>query len=130
MPTVYVTVCYPDEHLVATYLQVNDINNHNDILERVFAEWNAGSGQESEAFKNSHVRSLSVNDVVIIHGSDSNTIYQCASVGWNQISETEFLELEKAVSCHPSRFTEGAWYALGEVMHKRRKLQQTSLKLT
>ena len=123
MPVAYVTVCYPDEHFIATKLKVKDTNNHDAILEQVFAEWNAGSGQECELFKRERVRSFSVNDVVIIHTGEGNVYYQCASVGWNRISESEFNELERAVATHPSRFTDGAWFALIDVMRPRRKQQ-------
>ena len=121
MPIAYVTVCYPDEHFIATNLQVADKNKDFAILEQVFAEWNAGSGVECELFKRERVRSLSVNDVVIIHRIEGNTYYQCASVGWNRISQDEFLELERAVANHPSRFNEGAWYALHDVMWQRQR---------
>jgi hypothetical protein len=64
------------------------------------------------------LRSLSVNDVVIING----TYYQCASIGWNQISEQEFLEIETSVAKHPQRLQIGAWLALDRVMWSRRNL--------
>ena len=115
MVKVYVTVCYPDDQLVATTMLVGDLEDDAAILERVFDEWNAGSGSECEMFKRMRLRSLSVNDVVIING----TYYQCASMGWNQISEQEFLEIEASVAKHPQRLLHGAWYTLQSVMAAR-----------
>lgn len=117
MVKVYVTVCYPDDQLVATTMLVEDDSDHAAILERVFDEWNAGSGSECAMFKRMRLRSLSVNDVVIING----TYYQCASIGWNQISEQEFLEIETSVAKHPQRLKLGAWYTLQSVMHSRKR---------
>lgn len=115
MIKVYVTVCYPDDQFVATTMLVEDDSDHAAILERVFAEWNAGSGSECAMFKRMRLRSLSVNDVVIVNG----TYYQCASMGWNQISEQEFLEIEASVANHPQRILHGAWIALDRVMYSR-----------
>jgi len=117
MRNVCVTVCYPDEHLFATTMDVQNTDTDQDILERVFAEWNAGSNHECYAFTKLKWRSLSVNDVVIING----TYYQCASMGWNQISEQEFLEIEASVAKHPQRLKLGAWYTLQSVMTSRRR---------
>lgn len=116
MIKVYVTVCYPDDQFVATTMLVEDDSDHAAILERVFAEWNAGSGSECAMFNRIRLRSLSVNDVVIING----TYYQCASMGWNQISEQEFQEIEASVAKHPHRLKIGAWYTLQSVMAARR----------
>jgi len=117
MRNVYVTVCYPDEHVAAYKIQAESEDTTINILERVFAEWNAGSGSECDEFIKLKCRSLSVNDVVIVDEKH----YQCANVGWNQISAQEFLDLEKAVAYHPQRFSDGAWIALDRVMWDRRR---------
>jgi hypothetical protein len=95
-------VIYPDEAVIS-FMMTTDMSSA-DILERVFAEWNHGSGMECEMFVNSKKRSLSVNDIVCVNG----TFFQCA-------------ELEEAVSAHPSR-TEGAWFALMDVMWERQNV--------
>ena len=115
MPIAYLTVIYPDEHLSQFQMNVTDLNDTDAILERVFAEWNHGSGRECELFRNSRVRSFSVNDVVMLNGA----YYLCAPVGWTRIDEAEFLQIEKAVATHPWRLTEGAWAALLDVMRYR-----------
>ena len=116
MCNVYVTICYPDEQMIAFKIQAVSEDTDLDILERVFAEWNAGSGQECKLFIDSRLRSLSVNDVVIVNG----TYYQCARMGWDQISEQKFLDIEKSVAIHPQRFIDGAWITLDRVMYSRR----------
>lgn len=119
MRNIAVTICYPDQHLFVTSMEVENTDTDQDILERVFAEWNAGSGKECKLFILNKCRSLSVNDVVILN----NVYYQCANMGWNQISEQEFLEIEKAVAIHPLRMSRqgGAWIALNHVMQHRKQ---------
>ena len=105
-------VIYPDE-AVYTYVAINDLSVE-DNLERVFAEWNHGSGMECNMFIESKKRSLSVNDIVCVNGK----YYQCQSFGWKQVTDEYVNELEKEVAIHPRRF-DGAWFALNDVMWKR-----------
>lgn len=107
-----VHIIYPDEYSCC-FIMYSDMSTH-DILERVFAEWNHGSGVECELFIRSQRRSLSVNDVVCVNGK----YFQCASFGWNEVSPEYVNELEKAVATHPRRW-DGAWFALNEVMWER-----------
>lgn len=107
-----VTVIYPDEASFA-YSVTNDLSAQSN-LELVFAEWNRGSGMESEMFINSKKRSLSVNDIVCLDG----TYYQCKPVGWEEVSTEYVNQLEKDVANHPRRY-EGAWFALIDVMWER-----------
>ena len=83
-----------------------------DNLERVFAEWNHGSGMECKMFIESNKRSLSVNDIVCVNGK----YYQCKSFGWKQVTDEYVYQLEEDVAKNPRRF-EGAWFALSEVMY-------------
>ena len=87
-----------------------------DNLERVFAEWNDGSGMECKMFIESKKRSLSVNDIVCVNGK----YYQCQSCGWKEVTTEYVINLEKEVATHPRRF-DGAWFALSDVMWKRQK---------
>ena len=107
-------VIYPDE-CVHSYVIESDEGVDN-LLERVFMEWNRGSGMESEMFLNSRCRSLSVNDVVVVNGR----YYQCSFIGWNEVSNDYVMELEDEVSNHPERDL-GAWHVLMDVMWERRK---------
>ena len=109
-----VHIIYPDEYSCC-FIMYNDMSTH-DILERVFAEWNHGSGVECELFVYSGMRSLSVNDIVCVNGK----YFQCASFGWNEVSPEYVNELEKAVATHPRRW-DGAWFALNEVMWEKNK---------
>jgi hypothetical protein len=113
-----ITVIYPAE-FKATYVIESD-KPVTYILERVFDQWNAGSSEECELFKNSRIRSLSVNDIVCINGVD----YQCKSCGWEQVSTEYTAQLEKDVRSNPN-FFQGAYFALGDVMWNRRKPQIT-----
>ena len=108
-------VIYPDE-AVNSFVLTTDMSTA-DILERVFAEWNHGSGMECELFVKSQKRSLSVNDIVCVNG----VYFQCASFGWNEVSLAYVVDLENEVSAHPSR-TEGAWFALMDVMWERQNI--------
>lgn len=107
-------VLYLDEALYS-YVATNDLSVE-DNLERVFAEWNHGSGMECEMFINSKKRSLSVNDIVCVNGK----YFQCESFGWKEVAPQYVIYLEEAVANHPSRH-HGAWFALSEVMYSKRK---------
>ena len=109
-----VHVIYPDEFTAGFIIKTNGEVDPHDILEMVFAQWNHGSGCESELFVNSKKRSLCVNDIVCVNGR----YWQCASFGWNEVTAEYVNELEKAVENHPSR-EEGAWFALMDVMWER-----------
>ena len=108
-------VIYPDEAVIS-FVMITDMST-DDILERVFAEWNHGSGMECELFVKSQKRSLSVNDIVCVNG----VYFQCASFGWNEVSLAYVVDLENEVSAHPSR-VEGAWFALMDVMWERQNV--------
>ena len=107
-------VIYPDE-AVNSFVMITDMSTA-DILERVFAEWNHGSGMECEMFVNSKKRSLCVNDIVCVNGK----YFQCESFGWKEVAPQYVNDLEEAVANHPSRH-HGAWFALSEVMYSKRK---------
>jgi len=87
------------------------------ILEHTFAMFNHGSGSESELFVKSKVRSLSVNDIVCVNGH----YFQCASVGWHEVSVDYVNQLESDVDNHPKTKLRGSWFGLNEVMWDRRK---------
>jgi hypothetical protein len=105
-------VIYPDE-AVYSFVTINNLSQE-DNLERVFAEWNSGSGMECKMFIESKKRSLSVNDIVAVN----NVYYQCMPFGWKEVTAEYVNELEKEVAIHPRRF-EGAWFALNDVMYGR-----------
>tara|TARA_R110000868_G_scaffold375676_2_gene640307 strand:- start:983 stop:1351 length:369 start_codon:yes stop_codon:yes gene_type:complete len=110
-------VIYPDE-AVFSFVATNDLSVE-DNLERTFAEWNHGSGMESDLSISSKKRSLSVNDIVAVNG----VYYQCQSFGWKQVDTQYVDQLEKEVAVHPFRFDHGPWFALSEVMWSRRKTE-------
>jgi hypothetical protein len=105
-------VIYPDD-FTSSFIMDNDMSTA-DILERVFAEWNHGSGMECELFIHSKKRSLSVNDIVCVNGK----YFQCQSVGWNKVTDEYVYQLEQDVANSPRR-SEGAWFALSDVMYSR-----------
>ena len=112
-----VHVIYPDEFTAGFIIKTNGEVDPHDVLEMVFAQWNHGSGCESEMFVKSQKRSLSVNDIVCVNGK----YFQCASFGWNEVTAEYVNELEDAVENHPSR-KEGAWFALMDVMRERQNI--------
>ena len=87
-----------------------------DLLEQIFAWFNAGSGNECDEFKRSRMRSLSVNDFVRVN----DEWYQCASYGWVPVSAALVAEIETAVRNHPL-CSESAWCALDRVMSQRQR---------
>lgn len=82
------------------------------LLEEVFAQFNHGSGKESELFLKSGMRSLSKHDCVRVDGQ----WYQCLSMGWGEVTEQFVDELEKKVVSHSLFTLHGAWFCLSEVM--------------
>ena len=112
-----INILYPDSNSFAFAMETNGHVDHHDILERVFAEWNHGSGMECELFIKSNVRSLSVNDIVCVNG----TFYQCESFGWAEVTAEYVNQLEKEVATHPRRFIDNPWIILSDIMWKRNK---------
>ena len=112
-----VHVIYPAEFTAGFIIKTNGEVDPHEILEMVFAQWNHGSGLESEMFVKSNKRSLSVNDIVCVNGR----YWQCASFGWNEVTAEYVNELEKDVATNPRRFTNGAWFALNDVMWDRNR---------
>lgn len=57
--------------------EVDDVADFSE-LDRIYAMWNNGSGSESEKFRESGVRSMSVGDVVVL----GDIAYECCQHGW------------------------------------------------
>jgi hypothetical protein len=109
-----VIVNYPGDNLITINLE--DAPSHEQILAKVFASCNHGSGQECEEFKNAKTRSLSVNDLVKI----DDQWYQCSSFGWKEVTEEFVDEIEKLVVDHPNLSLYGEWSALYDIMWSKR----------
>lgn len=114
-----VHIIYPDEFLSSFIMDTN--HTVDEVLEMVFAQWNHGSGCESEQFINSNKRSLSVNDIVCVNG----TYFQCSSFGWTEVTPEFVNYLEEAVENHPRRH-DGAWSVLQDVMWDYNKKKRLS----
>lgn len=56
-------------------------DDEDDALRAIFAQWNTGSGRESEAFENADVREMSVGDVIYLH----DTAHLVKPVGFEEI---------------------------------------------
>lgn len=108
-----VVIKYPAERDFEVYMEGE---THEEILENTFAGFNHGSHQEHPTFLAAKVRSLSVNDLVCVGGF----WYQCASVGWAPLTESDVIELEKAVKEHPTYEVHGAWFALSEIVYEQK----------
>ena len=55
----------------------------HDILDFVWAHWNAGSGEECDLFKKSKVRSMMVGDYVsILRPTVASVWHECLAIGW------------------------------------------------
>jgi hypothetical protein len=53
-----------------------------EILDIVWEQWNAGSGNESEEFLKRNVRSMMVGDYIHILGPDGGVWHECLPFGW------------------------------------------------
>lgn len=111
-----VTVIYPGTFTM-TFRETFHTDDVKEILEVVFGNWNGGSGDESEHFRRSHVRSLSVGDFVKV----DDTIYQYLSFGWNEVSQERVDEFTKKVEDHPDFKIHGGWVAMSEVMWSEKR---------
>lgn len=114
-----VVIKYPADRNFEVYLEGD---THGEILENAFAAFNHGSTREHPELLASKARSLSVNDLVQIDGF----WYQCQSVGWSLMEESDVMELEKAVKEHPYYDLHGAWFALSMVSYERKKSLQSA----
>ena len=55
----------------------------HDILDFVWAHWNAGSGEECDLFKKSKVRSMMIGDYVsILRPTVASVWHECLAIGW------------------------------------------------
>ena len=81
----HVSVQYHDmEHKDCKYWQFYYEEELSDpeILDIVWEQWNAGSGNESEEFLKRNVRSMMVGDYVHILGPDGGVWHECLPFGW------------------------------------------------
>jgi hypothetical protein len=120
MKTTSFTIVYPGEKQLTLALSEDYADMpHVQLLEKIFAWFNHGSGRECDVFLSEKMRSLSVNDFVCING----LWWQCKPVGWARCAGAYMQEICDAVKAHP-KFTEhGPWFALQEVMYQKEKLQ-------
>ena len=78
-----INIQYADDTFFHSYVDDRELDDAA-LLEEIFGEWNSGSEQECEIFlANRHIRSLSVADFVKI----GDQWYQCASFGWDEVSD-------------------------------------------
>jgi hypothetical protein len=93
MTEVEIEILYPCEQNVRLFhkpmflRQFPEVLDYPTILEEIFAEWNRGSGSESQLFLEQNCRSLSVGDFVRVH----DKWFQCEDIGWNQVKK-EYVE--------------------------------------
>tara|TARA_Y100000310_G_scaffold306991_1_gene348624 strand:+ start:377 stop:799 length:423 start_codon:yes stop_codon:yes gene_type:complete len=60
----------------------NATHSDHDILDAVWEQWNAGSGNEGQQFLKLGVRSMMVGDYVHILGADGGVWHECLTIGW------------------------------------------------
>jgi hypothetical protein len=77
-----VAVIYSEGNFVEFSLPVAGAEAPHETLERVFAGFNAGSRQEMPVFLAARVRSLSVDDFVVLDGK----AWKCEGAGWSEIA--------------------------------------------
>ena len=88
-----ITIAYPDTGYIGHMVRYLDEKlTNNDILEKIWCEWNRGSQQESQRFLNAQIRSMMVGDVVSIQAggiTGPSKHYVCEASGWRKLSETQ-----------------------------------------
>ena len=76
----------------------NDYTSQEVLLDKIFAWFNAGSGEECQEFLAAGMRSLSVGDYVAVRelddsciqlGTRRDYIYRCDSKRWTEVSWTQ-----------------------------------------
>ena len=110
-----ITVIYPCERTIKSV--VNSDKTDLELLEDVFGWFNHGSQNESPAFLNAKARSLSVNDFVEIDGN----IYQCKSIGWQQVDTDYLKKIETLVESKMKYSKTSAWHNLNDIMYSSSK---------
>ena len=104
-----IKIIYPADR---TFI-INDMEGTTEEqLEKVFAGFNGGSGQEFQIFLDSGCRSMSVNDFVCIN----DQWYQCASVGWNKVTRNYLNIITEQVENKVNNLTNNAWSVLNDIM--------------
>lgn len=78
MKTYTTTISYCDQTVHDHFECLSRADTPEQYLEQIFAEWNNGSGRESERFLSKRCRSLSVGDFVYVN----ERWYRCESMGW------------------------------------------------
>jgi hypothetical protein len=74
---------YTIDEFSRLYREIADVEV--DEPEEAWAQWNAGSGRESQQFYDAEVRSMSVGDIIEIE----DTYYQAKSISWEEIEVSE-----------------------------------------
>jgi hypothetical protein len=112
-----ITVIYPGDR-VMSYVVKTELEGE-ELLDRVFTQFNHDTGFECEVFLNARCRSMCVNDIVAVNGE----YWQCAFVGWNRVSYEYMEQLEDEVVRHPlyDAVDGGSWNALNDIMWNRRR---------
>lgn len=90
------TILYPGDDNREFCVMIEDDKTPIQILEKIFAWFNHGSGQEAPMFIEYRMRSLSVNDFVLLDGQ----WYQCRSVGWEAVTKEFVDRITRAVIEH------------------------------
>ena len=117
-----ITVIYPGDR-VMSYVVKTELEGE-ELLDRVFSQFNHDTRYECEVFLNSRCRSMCVNDIVAVNGE----YWQCGFVGWNRVSYEYMEQLEDEVVRHPlyNESNGGPWNALNDIMwNRRRKVVET-----
>jgi hypothetical protein len=117
-----ISVIYPGDR-VMSYVVKTELEGE-ELLDRVFSQFNHDTRYECEVFLNSRCRSMCVNDIVAVNGE----YWQCGFVGWKSVTAEYVEQLEDEVVHHPlyDAVDGGAWNALNDIMwNQRRKEPKT-----
>lgn len=109
------TVHYPGDETHSFFFDMEEDKTITQILEKIFAWFNHGSGQEAPIFLQRKIRSLSVNDFVRLNGQ----WYQCKSVGWEKVTNEYVDRIDRAVITHPKYVELGGTFCMSDIMWKK-----------
>ena len=104
-----VTLIYPADR---TFTFARPKGEAKDVVEQVFAMFNAGSSQECFQFLDSQARSMSVNDFIRV----DDTWYQCCSAGWRVVTREYINNVVELVESQLNPLTSSPWSVLNEIV--------------
>ena len=115
-----VVIKYPGECNIYVSIEHSEGATVEEILEKTFEGFNAGSPNEHPEFIRQRCRSLSVGDFVNVN----DTWYCCESMGWRKCRGGEAYDFSSQVLRHPKFNEWGAWACSQDLRWNKSQISQ------